>query len=209
MARLSQRELLNEGFGSMLRKAAGVAAGVGGAVAPEIKQEVDKWKGWGKGIKQAQDKFLSKDDKLDKFIERAGYIKTGNIKGTGNRRTIEVADIDFDKTTGQPKQGYVYPSDQPLIVQYKDGEWDVLRAPRRPYGQSRDQYTNNRGRGQQGRVSSSTNEISSPKAKPHPRDVGSAGTFGLTPQKKLSRPMNLADNFSQKYLLRQLHMLRG
>ena len=41
MARLSQRELLNEGFGSMLRKAAGVAAGVGGVVAPEIKQEVN------------------------------------------------------------------------------------------------------------------------------------------------------------------------
>ena len=47
----------------MLKKAAGVAAGIGEVMAPELKGEIDKWKGWGKGIKKGSERFLSKDEK--------------------------------------------------------------------------------------------------------------------------------------------------
>ena len=205
----------------MLKKAAGVAAGVGEVIAPELTKELDKWKGWGKGIKKGADRFLSKDERLDDFLKSSGYVrqidpgtnKPKKPRGTGKIRSIDVAELDFDPQ-GKEIAGINY--NLPLIVKFEDNDWKIIKAPRRPRGGTRDAAA---------KGSRNPKDVGTPAAAPAtPKDVGTAGQFGTqqkdvrfpaagqfgkTPQKKLVPQRNLADSFSQKNLLRQLHMLRG
>ena len=197
MVRLSQKQLLADGFASMLKKAAGVAAGIGEVIAPELKGEIDKWKSWGKGIKKGSDRFLSKDEKLDDFLKSAGYVRQidpgtdepKKPRGTGKTRSIDVAELDFD-SQGEEVPGINY--SLPLIVKFEDNDWKIIKAPRRPRG----------GRDAAAKGSRNAKDVGIPAAAA-PKDVGTAGEFGMLPSAK--RP--LADNFNQKDLLRQLQLL--
>jgi len=146
MARLSQKQILSEGFGDLLKKgkdaagnmwkktskARGIAAGIGEVIAPEMKTEVDRWKGWAKGVKKGKDRFQSPEDRLDKFLEDEGYVRVGDPRGAGEIKSIDVGRLDFD-ATGAP----LNPGDHefvkhktPLIVKFTENEWKIIQRPR-------------------------------------------------------------------------------
>ena len=158
MARLSQKELLNEGIASALgnlvkgtaKLGAQTAAGaVKGAttlatdvVAPELTDNVRKlgigkvagafksgFGGAGKAFDAAAKGLTFKSTKLDEFITDQGYIALSSPKGPAKSKAIKVAELDYDEKA-KPIKGEVYGT--PLIVKYEDGAWVSVKSPRKP-----------------------------------------------------------------------------
>jgi len=168
MARLSQKQILSEGFGDLLsrgkdvvkgvagrgkdvvkkkwkdaggaRGVAGLAAGIGEVIAPEMKTEVDRWKGWAKGVKTGKDRFQSAEDRLDGFLEDEGYVRSGAPRGAGEIKSIDVGVLNF--YDAGPNQGEIIPPTDvnnfdpystPLMVKFSQNEWKIIQRPKGDY----------------------------------------------------------------------------
>ena len=143
MARLSQRELLNEGIASTLGRAAlKTAKGVASAAGHIAMKDpvISGWAQGAKGIGQAFGKGWESgkgaEAQLEKFLKDSRYYTEypKGVRGSGKQRAIDVWEKDFD-AKGQPKKGRKYST--PLILKLEDGAWEVADNPRRPVGSER------------------------------------------------------------------------
>jgi len=115
MSRLSQKDLLNEGFGSMLRKGIGGAAkgiaAVGGALnqvskAGKTADVFDVFKGAKAGYEAEKTRQGDPRTKgtLEKAVEDHGFIFKKLLKKGNDVYTVQVADIIWDDTTDPPTE---------------------------------------------------------------------------------------------------------
>ena len=142
MGRLSQKELLSEGFGSLLRKsiasAARGAAAVGGALKSASDAGVtagvgDVVKGAKAGYEAEKGKQKTPETELDSTIEELGYIKLGTPRGKGDVKVIDVAELDYDGQ-GAKIEGKRY--NRPLVLKW-DKENKSYKTVRGPKGEER------------------------------------------------------------------------
>ena len=202
MARLSQKELLDEGIGSMLKTAAKTAGGAVGAVGGALKAVSDAginatWadaaKGGAAGAKKGWN-ILPGGDKekaFKKMLEDRAWILKGKPRdGKNNMRVFDVVELDYDET-GQPVEGRPFP--RSAAFKFEKGKWEQKRNP--------DDGTMNRrwDRGQKDDkkdphaadpgAADTAEEADTPPETPQPgtpqpgapADVGTAGEFGVTP----------------------------
>lgn len=142
MSKQSQKKLLNEGFGSLLRKslasAARGAAAAGGAlksasdagVKASVGGIVQGAKAGYEKEKEAQKKAVGKDAKLKSYIEDLALLPIGSFRGSGDIRVIDVAELDYDDETGEEKKGQIF--SKPLVVKWDkdDRAWSTVRSPK-------------------------------------------------------------------------------
>ena len=148
MVKLSQKELLNEGLGSMLKTAArGVGAGikkgaqVAGAVGSALKTASEQgldatWTGVAKGAAEGWSKtgdFLTSKRKfLDKYLDELGLMPARGEESYRGRRKLAVVDVkqyDYDES-GQkvPMQGA---ETETRKFKFKDNRWEQVREKQR------------------------------------------------------------------------------
>ena len=141
MRKLSQKELLDEGIGSMLKavgkKAAQGAAAVGGAIKTASDQGVQaSWTGVGKGAvggwKKAGDILTGKRKKLEKYLDDAGImVQPGTkIRGKPKLAVIDVVQYDYNKET-QDKEPMEDAKVEVRKFKFKDGNWETVRDKQR------------------------------------------------------------------------------
>tara|TARA_R110002020_G_scaffold75179_2_gene191583 strand:+ start:1438 stop:2196 length:759 start_codon:yes stop_codon:yes gene_type:complete len=139
MGKLSQKEILSEGFASGLRggiaRAARGAAAVGGALkqasAAGNRATVGDFVAGGKaGYEAEKIRQKTPETELDKAIEEFGYIKINPPRGNiSDVAVIEVADLDYD-SHGARKQGQVY--NKPLILKWdkQNKTFGMVKGPK-------------------------------------------------------------------------------
>jgi len=163
MDKLSQKELLDEGFLSGLRKAVTkTAAGIGGAVnaisnAGTSAGIGDVVSGAKSGLEKEKQFFKSKDSELDKAIEELGYFKLGKERGRGDNVVVDVAELDYSPKDGTPEQGQLY--SKPLILKWdkESKAFSVIKSPK-GVGEGKPKS--------QPAAQSETQQASQPEAKP-------------------------------------------
>ena len=207
MARMSQKELLNDGIGSFLRKglagAARVAGGAIGALNTGAQMGVNATVGGMIGgaktgyakEKEKQKRGKSKWVKLQDYVMDSlnlfpvgGWENPKSLLQHPKRATtaIWVADLNWDPKTGEPKEGNrKYDAKTPLIVKW-DGDEKSYSMVTRP-------------RGYRGKVKKKKKKKQKATQKPTPT-TGPAP--GPTPT-----PGVVTSSTCQKDLLRQLQLL--
>tara|TARA_R110000824_G_scaffold351356_1_gene538408 strand:- start:73 stop:834 length:762 start_codon:yes stop_codon:yes gene_type:complete len=253
---MSQKELLDEGIGSMLKKVAQTAGGAVGAVGGALKAVSDAginatWtdaakggtegakKGW-KGVKKA---LTGKDAEFNEMLEDRGWMLKGDFRtGKGNMRVFDVVELDYDET-GQPTPGRPYP--RSAAFKYEGGKWVQKRDP----GYLRQEKEKDGDQEEDPHASERAEEADTPPEPPQPGARAAAEPGEATKptrtrdhQKEYARRKELKaqkaaaekeagmsqhpeairsrkrrtakkevpkESFSQKNLLRRLHMLRG
>jgi hypothetical protein len=137
MAKLSQKELINEGvFKNILRGVAKTALqGVKGAAKGAVKMitptgynvltgGVNKTKQIGKNIKQ---NFATTGDQLTDILYQRGLVSVGDVRGDiNNQGTVTVAELEYTPQ-GKPTPGKVLSS--PIVFVNKDGTIKIVRGP--------------------------------------------------------------------------------
>ena len=137
MAKLSQKELVEEGISGLiakgLKKSAQAVGAVGGALKAVSDAGIDAGVGnvvrGAKAGSEGTKKFLTgKDKKLNDTIEDLGYYKDEDsiVKGKGDIRVVDVNDLDYD-SEGKQKAGK---NNYNLIIKWdKDSKsWSLVRA---------------------------------------------------------------------------------
>jgi len=154
MARLSQKATLNEitfgdavkGLGRLGWQGARGVASTGrhliGKALPFTKEYSQNIQDVGGAFKGGWQRGESKYAQLDKFLALQGLIRkknkpNGGIRGNIKKQAaVDVAELDYD-LKGKPEEGAQVKT--PAIVRYKDGEWRMVRAPRRGKPYAKDQ----------------------------------------------------------------------
>ena len=187
MTRLSQKEILEEGIGSVLKGIGrGALAGAGAvldyAAPQEIKTELGRLKNIGTAITGGFKKGAGSTLKnLDKALANVGLIATDKPRGDIKKQAaVPVAKLDYDPGTGKPKAGQTLKD--PAIIKFEKGEYRIIKAP----GVRVDQRQQ-----RQQRQQSAQQPTPTPTTTP-------ASTPGV-----------VTSSFSQKDLLRQLQIFRG
>ena len=139
MAKLSQKELVEEGISGLiakgLKKSAQAVGAVGGALKAVSDAGIDAGVGnvvrGAKAGSEGTKRFLTgKNKKLNDTIEELGYIKVGVARGAGDIRAITVKDLDYN-AKGKVEAGEkTY--QKPLILKWdKDSKsWSQVRSPK-------------------------------------------------------------------------------
>ena len=139
MARLSQKELINEGvFKNILRGVAktalqgtkGLAKGVVKTITPTgynvLAGGASKAKQVGKSIKQ---NFATKEDQLADILYQRGLVPVSKVRGDINKQgTVTVAELEYDPQ-GKPIPGHTLAA--PVVFTNKDGTINIVRGPSR------------------------------------------------------------------------------
>ena len=162
MARLSQKELLDEGFASALGAIAKKGAQAVGAVGSALNKGADMgidatWGGVAKagaeGWEKTGDMLTGQKKKLEKFLDDQGLMVTpkeypdpknpeekitrktpGESKIVGKIAIVDAIQYDFDNEGKKmPMAGAI---DEKRKFRYKDNRWEVLREKRRGGGDS-------------------------------------------------------------------------
>ena len=190
MSRLSQKKLLEEGIGSVLKGVGrGALAGAGAAfdyLAPqEVKTELGRLKDIGSKIARGYTKGAGSTLKnLDKALANVGLIATGKPRGDIKKQAaVPVAKLDYDDNSGKPKAGQALKD--PAIIKFEKGEYRVIKAP----GVKVDL------RQQRQQKQQKQQPASTPAPTPAPTPTPAPGV--------------VTSSFSQKDLLRQLQIVRG
>lgn len=145
MARLSQKELINEGvFKNILRGVAktalqgakGLTKGAVKTITPTgynvLASGVNKAKQIGKSIKQ---NFATKEDQLADILYQRGLVPVSNIRGDINKQgTVTVAELEYNPQ-GKPIPGQTLTA--PVVFTNKDGTISIVRGPSRRTTSSR------------------------------------------------------------------------
>ena len=159
MTRMSQKELIDEGFASNLKKVAKVAGQAVGAVGSALKKGSEMgvdatWGGVAKagveGWKETGENLTGKVKKLEKFLDNQGLMKGDNKaidKGdiVGKIAIVPVVQYDFNdagEKIPMTKDDGSDPVPEKRKFRYKKGRWEVLREKRRgkhEYGVKLDQ----------------------------------------------------------------------
>ena len=168
MAKLTQKELLKEGFTDLIksaaRKTAGVVAGAAGAVGGTALQAAKSLvtgdknadlfgsikAGAPSGFKKGYNLFnRSFTDRLKEFTNERGLWYKEH-KGNNKNGAITVAELDYDNK-GKPIEGA--PISKPLLYNVKDG--NIVEVGRRSLGQRQSQQ--GQGQAQQGQAQQGQN----------------------------------------------------
>ena len=195
MTKLTQKNLLDEGFVSAIRKVTKpVAKGIG-AAAGALKAASDAgtgatWSGVAKGAAEGWKKEKKKQEKgekgLDKALEEFGYIRVGDKRGKGDTVVVDVAQLDYnDKGKVVPGKEF----NQPLVAKWdkEKQSWSVVRKPR---GFKSDKKS----KGREPPDPSPSVSVTTPETAP--TTTSSTGTT-----------TTITASYSQKKLLRQLTLL--
>ena len=138
MAKLSQKELLDEGITSLISKGLKKSARAVGAIGGALKAASDAGIGAGvgdlirggkAGYEAEKLRQKTKDTELNDTIEELGYIKIGKERGQGDILVVNVADLEYNDK-GEQEAGIKY--SRPLILKWdKDSKsFSVVRSPR-------------------------------------------------------------------------------
>lgn len=230
MVKLSQRKMLSEGFGSLLRKgiasAARGAAAAGGALKSASDAGVSASvggivKGAKAGYEAEKQRQKGPESELVKVLDDMAFIKIGNERQKGDTYLVKVADLEFDETTGEEKEGRVY--NKPLILKWeKDNRaFKVVRNPKgekssvkkkvkktetavfKPaVGQTVLVRTKKNPAGEPGVV-----KIINPSGAITVATAGNKAGYAFNPKNVLPDPRIKNENSSQRDLLRQLTLL--
>ena len=143
MAKMSQKELVDEGFASMLgaglKKGAQAVGAVGSALKKGSEMGVDAtWSGVGKagaeGWKKTGEMLTGRVKKLEKYLDQKTHMKANGepiSKGDihGKVAIFPVIQYDFDDNGNKiPMEGE---KEYKGKFQFKDGKWDELRPKSR------------------------------------------------------------------------------
>tara|TARA_R110000744_G_scaffold125113_1_gene230755 strand:- start:244 stop:936 length:693 start_codon:yes stop_codon:yes gene_type:complete len=228
MTRLSQKELLTDGFRSALATAARGAAAVGGALKSASHAGVgagvgDVVKGAKAGYKAEKERQKTPESELDSTIEELGYIRLGAPRGKGDVQVIDVAELDYDGQ-GVKIEGKRY--NRPLVLKW-DKENKSFKTVRGPKGEEKSVQQPLEGPNEEPKpfepkvgekvlVRTSKNPHGEPGTVKAINPGGAitvvtAGNpttgFGFNPKNVIPSPRAINDNNSQKDLLRQLTLL--
>ena len=144
MDNLSQRELLNEGIGTILKGLGKGVGAVGGALKAASDAGIeagygDLYKGAQAGAAKADDFLTSKNAKLLKTLDDQGVMLDPNIdkpsRGTSKFKVVNIIQYDYtDEGVKKPMEGA-----KPELAKfkYKDGNWERVSGLR----QMRDGYS--------------------------------------------------------------------
>lgn len=227
---MSQKELLEEGFASKLGglakkgmgQMAAAAGAVGGALKRGAEQGVDA--SWGSvaqgaieggraGAEFAKDpkqwlknKLKGRENpnygKLDKLlaghIEGLGYMinpKKPNIEGTDKVKIVDVVQLEYDKTSGQKIAGAAIRPSMRTFEAVSGGKWKEHKPKNGTILTDRTAKIKNL---------PSANPSTTPTTTPGSTTAPTGPAPGTAPT-----PGVVTNSFSQKNLLRQLHMLQG
>ena len=137
MRKLSQKELLHEGFGGFLKSLAKSATK---KVASELAKDNPALAGIAGAFKTAVKASRSVEERIKEFLLDYNQMMVGEpIKGKGGRYVVKTAEIEYDQTTGEQKQGALDPN--PWILKI-DGD-RIRRLDNRGRGsRTRRQTTN-------------------------------------------------------------------
>ena len=138
MAKLSQKELINEGvFKNILRSVAktalqgmkGTAKGTLKMITPTgysvLAKGAEKAKQISKNIKQS---FETLEDQLADVLLQRGLMAIGKVKGNINKQgTVEVANLDYDPQ-GKPIPGRAL--SRPIVFNNENGTIRIVRGVR-------------------------------------------------------------------------------
>ena len=138
MAKLSQKELLDEGITSLISKGLKKSARAVGAIGGALKAASDAGIGAGvgdlirggkAGYEAEKLRQKTKDTELNDTIEELGYIKIGKERGKGDILVVDVADLEYDDEGGQ-KAGIKY--SRPLVLKWDNDSksFSTVRSPR-------------------------------------------------------------------------------
>lgn len=148
MVKLSQKELLNEGLGSMLKtagrvagaglkKGAQVAGAVGGAIKTASEMGLDStWTGVAKGAaggwSKTGDFLTSKRKLLNKYLDELGLMPAvgeESYRGRAKLAVVDVKQYDYDEKGGKvPMQGA---ETETRKFKWKDNRWQQIRDKQR------------------------------------------------------------------------------
>lgn len=131
MRKLSQKELIHEGFGSFLKSLAKSAAK---KVASDLAKDSPALAGIVRAFKTAVKAGQSEEKKIKEYLLDYNKMMIDTPqKGKDGRYIVKTAAIEYDKTTGEEKQGKIDPS--PMILKI-DGDsvkrLDKEEKPKRP-----------------------------------------------------------------------------
>jgi len=154
MDRLSQKELLSEGFSSLLKKTAQAVGAVGGALKSASDAGItggvgDVAKGAASGWKKTGEALTGRVKKLEKFLDDQGLMKVNKPKPgetpiqepvskrdmKGNVAIVPIVQYDYTKDTKTGKISGKEPMEGVKIetrkYKWKDKRWEVLRDKQR------------------------------------------------------------------------------
>jgi hypothetical protein len=167
MVKLSQKDILSEGFASGLRRGlARGAAAVGGALKQASDAGVratvgDFVRGGKAGYEAEKTRQKSPETELDKAIEEFGYVRISDPRGDiSDVAVIEVADLDYDES-GRI-QGAAY--NKPLILKWDKANktFSMVKGPKGETSSTTKPGT--------GSSSTSTNQVTRSNFKVHLKD---------------------------------------
>ena len=199
MAKMSQKKLLEEGFGSFLRRNIARAARGAGAVGGAIKGASDAGvragvsdivKGAKAGYETEKSKQKQKKSELDDTIEELGYIRIGTPRGKGDVIVIPVAELDYDEETGDQIEGSKYL--RPLILKWDkdDRAFSVVRSPKMSSSNKKE-----KDKEQEANTDSET------------FNTGTTTTISTQVPSGGDPPTTITSSYSQKDLLQQLTLI--
>ena len=137
MRKLSQKELLHEGFGGFLKSLAKSAAK---KVASDLAKDNPALAGVAGAFKTAAKAGRSAKKRIEEYLLDYNKMMVDEPKkGKGGRYIVKTAKIEYDQTTGQQKQGAL---DQDPMILKIDGD-RIRRLDNRGRGfRARRQTTN-------------------------------------------------------------------
>tara|TARA_R110001583_G_C5464080_1_gene392210 strand:+ start:49 stop:603 length:555 start_codon:yes stop_codon:yes gene_type:complete len=158
MGRLSQKELLSEGFSSLLKKGAQAVGAVGGALKSASDAGInaglgDVAKGAASGWEKTGDALTGRVKKLEKFLDDQGLMKVNKPKPgetpiqepvakedmKGNVAIVPIIQYDYTKDAETGKISGKEPMEGVKVetrkYKWKDNKWEMLRdKSRRSHG---------------------------------------------------------------------------
>lgn len=147
MHKISQREILTEGFWDKFRQVGELTKSIGNVVAPEISDPIQKGTEWmrttKKNIKRAgmtMDELAWEQIIEDGYFPHSKKMRWKKKKNSDDTVTgsVDVSELEHDDQTGEPIAGRPYQRDKSKYIFKFDPNTREIKTLRRP---RRDQAT--------------------------------------------------------------------
>jgi len=151
MRKLSQKELVQEGIGTFMKKAGKGAMSVAGSVlgglaraaSPTAAGLVDKTKGAiSNTMNKAKAAMSTPEERITDYFKDMGYKVIGTSPGVSDDiKVVKVSEVEYtDKGSSQEK-----PVPSPFVVKLDKSGIKVLRGPRQARSEQPNKSNNNQG----------------------------------------------------------------
>lgn len=140
--KISQADLLSEGFWDKFRQVGEFGKAVGNVVAPEIADPIKKGVEWMRGTrKNIKRAGMTKDELAMEHIMEDGFFPLPNEKVKWNPKqntdetytgNVKVGELEIDPQSGQPKLGRKFAQDKSNYIFKFHPETREIKVVRRP-----------------------------------------------------------------------------